>query len=364
MKLKIKNVQRPFLFDPSPKFEGWSRQQYLAAGIPEVEPMLCKEYDEKYLKKYPGIWVASEKLDGHRCIGIKTENGFRFFSRRISKVTGWYSENSDCVPHLRDAETTIPNGTIIDGELLFDWNCTSKDVQSVTGALPQKAISYQQERGFLQYNVFDVLQYGLTSLEGEKYRYRLNTLEGISLPQGFKLVSTYYWKPEYGENFRGLLEQLWEEGKEGLVLKNLESKYEQGKRSPQWLKLKEVKTFDVIITGFQEPTREYSGKAPENWIYKEKGENVTKPYAMKWIGAIEFGLLRDGEVVKIAEAKGISDADQEYIKANREELIGTVIEVKAQGIIDPKTNSLRHPRFKQFRPDKNPEECKWEGFGE
>lgn len=361
MKLKIRKKE---VLDCTPKFLGWVREDYERNLIPEISPMLCKEYDEKYLKKFPGEWVAQLKADGHRCIAVYTNEGFRFFSRRISKVTGWCSENTDCLPHLRDAKAFLPVGTILDGELMFDWECTSKDVQSVTGALPAKAIAHQIEHGFLQYNVFDILQYGFTPLNSEKYRYRLNTIEGINFPQGFKVLETYYWKPEYGENFRGLLEQLWEEGKEGLVLKNLNSTYEQGKRSPCWLKLKEVKDFDVIITGFQEPTREYSGKAPANWMYKENGENVTKPYFNKWIGAIEFGLLREGEVVKIAEAKGISDADQEYIKANREELIGTVISVKAQGIIDPKTNSLRHPRFKCFREDKDASSCVWEGFGE
>jgi hypothetical protein len=66
------------------------------------------------------------------------------------------------------------------------------------------------------------------------------------------------------------------------------------------------------------------------------------------------------KLVKVGEAKGISDADQEYIKANRDSLIGTVIEVKAQEIIDKTTGSLRHPRFSRWREDKLPQECTWE----
>ena len=89
---------------------------------------------------------------------------------------------------------------------------------------------------------------------------------------------------------------------------------------------------------------------------------VTKPYAKGWIGAIEYGVYKDGELVKVGEAKGISDTDLEYIRKNSDELIGTVIEVKANDFMDKSIGSLRHPRFSRFRPDKDAEQCTWEDY--
>lgn len=392
MKLKVKKTFETMtkLFSPTPKFQGWVKEDYERAGIPAIDVMTCKEYDPKYLKKHSkGTWIAQDKLDGHRAICICTADGFRFFSRRISKVTGWYAENSDCVPHLRDAKRFVPIGTIFDGELDFDFEgTTSKDVQSVTGALPAKAIAFQEEHGFLVYKIFDILSLGLASMEEDHLLSRMEFLKDCfshAFPPYFQQVKTYRQNSsmEYGEGFQKLLEQLWDEGKEGLVLKNTMSIYMQGKRSTEWLKRKETKTVDCIITGFSAPTKIYEGKEMSKWKYWEDTQSgcflvdtphlplvnryvvpVTKPYYMGWCGAVEFGLLKDGEVVKIGEASGITDSDREYIKAHAEELIGTTVEIECKGIVNKETNSLRHPQFKQFRPDKNAEDCLWEGFGE
>jgi len=388
-------------FDTKPKFQGWTKQDYLSANIPFIEPMVCKEFSDKYVSKFDGIPVAQEKLDGHRAICVVTDEGNRFFSRRISKKTEWMAENTDCVPHLRDKQG-LPIGTILDGELVHPLGFSS--TQSVTGSLPENAIKFQMENGWIEYHVFDILQLGSDNYEQMDYIFRASMLQQCNI---FNNVNIYIEDTLgavadklYAErnldvvcvdSFKMLLERMWEVGKEGLIIKDGKSKYEQGKRSSKWLKLKEVIDYDVIICGFQEPTREYDGKTLGDkgyWDYWEDSRGVkfekrmtvkeavnlspvTKPYAKGWIGAIEFGLLRkfgeygDVELVKIGEAKGISDADQEYIKQHREQLIGTVITIKAQGVINSATNSLRHPRLSRFRNvDKSAESCKWEEFGQ
>ena len=57
------------------------------------------------------------------------------------------------------------------------------------------------------------------------------------------------------------------------------------------------------------------------------------------------------------------DADQHYIKNNKEKLIGTCIEITAQEVIDKNKKSLRHPRFNRWRTtDKDPLTCTWDSF--
>ena len=83
----MKKLRKVSNFDLKPKFQGWTKQDYLSANISFVEPMVCKEFTEKYVNKFDGIAIAQEKLDGHRAICIVTEDGNRFFSRRVSKKT-------------------------------------------------------------------------------------------------------------------------------------------------------------------------------------------------------------------------------------------------------------------------------------
>jgi ATP-dependent DNA ligase len=93
---------------------------------------------------------------------------------------------------------------------------------------------------------------------------------------------------------------------------------------------------------------------------------VTKPWAMGWIGAIICGCYnKKGKLVKVAEVKGISDQIQEYIKAHKKALINKrVLEIKFQDFIstDPKSPSVRHPRYHRMRDDMTREDCTIEYF--
>lgn len=391
--------------DCSPKFPNWTYNMYQADPyIKFLEPMTCQECDHKNIPEEGKI--VEEKFDGHRSLCYITDNSNRFFSRRISKKTGWYAENTDCVPHLRDY-SGFKNiiGTVLDGEITMPTGEFS-DVQGVTGALPATALEKQRTCGFAIYNVFDVIYYKGINIQAmplwkrkiylhlifiqnwlpnfvEVPYYSIDSTADrfVQLKDKDKTGKYYIYEPvpKIISSFKDFLEKKWEEGKEGLVVKDMYGKYEQ-KRSKLFLKLKKTKTYDVVIMGYQAPTREYSGKTPETWEYWEgrssgvplksnfvRGSDavpVTKPHAMGWVGAIDCGVYKDGKLVKVAEVKGITDKDQEYIKAHRNELIGTCIEIKAQGIIDLETGSLRHPRFSRFRPDKNGggEDCKWEDY--
>ena len=156
-----------------PKFENWMAEDFRAANLPFIEPMTCQEFDEKYLKKFPGLWLANIKYDGFRAICIVTENGNRFFSRRISKKTDWFAENTDNVPHLRDRKG-LPVGTILDGEFIHPLGFSS--MQSAVGSLPSTGVKYQLQHGLIEYHVFDILQLGEDNYTHMDYIFRASVL--------------------------------------------------------------------------------------------------------------------------------------------------------------------------------------------
>jgi ATP-dependent DNA ligase len=394
--------------DFSPKFPNWDYDRYYNSfpTIRFLEPQTAYEADKENIPQENTI--AEEKFDGHRSLMFITPEGNRLFSRRVSKKTGWYAENTDQVPHLRDAR--IPKdfyGTVIDGELVMP---TFSDVQSVTGALPATAINNQKEKGFARFNVFDILYYKGINVQNMPLWKRKIYLAKVT--EAFDSDSIIY-TPFYCTNevyskllklffkyegekalkllnkvctaipsFKALLEKCWEEGKEGLIVKDIDAPYEQ-KRTRNYLKLKDMIYRDVVIMGYKEPTKDFDGKTDlHDWMYWEdrsqivlqKGygytvgiknptvKPVTKPYAMGYIGALTCGVYRDGKLFEVVEAKGLTDEQLEYIKTHKKELLGTVIEVKAQAFSDKSIGSLRHPRFSRYRPDKNAESCTWEDY--
>lgn len=387
----------------NPKFEKWGEVEYRDAVCRDelklIEPMTATELDDvDYSDK-----IAEEKFDGHRCVLYFTKRGVRAFSRRISKKTGYYNENTDQIPHIRDIITSIDmEGTILDGEIIIPVEgCNCRKVQSVLGAKPPKAIDFQLQNGFAILNAFDIIYYKGKPMHNQPLHKRkealisaikeikspfiklapmycteqvLKKVKGVStvLPKHLNLVDSY----------DDLYSSFTRRGKEGLMVKGIYNIYEF-KRTKYFIKMKPHLTFDVVITGYLPPDKIYEGKTLREkgyWDYwedtdtkdiicrtitlKEADEKglvpVTKYYAYGWIGSIVFSVWRDGELYEIGHTSGFDEKIREEITNKADKYIGQVIEVEAQCIINKETGTLQHPRFIQFRPDKSSEMCTFE----
>lgn len=197
-------------------------------------------------------------------------------------------------------------------------------------------------------------------------------------------------------------------GGEGVIVKPKEGKYYY-KRGWEYSKIKKFLTRDVIIIGYSDPTEEYKGKFPtiEKWDYWITSEGdvvdlsdlspehrtifkknwypdecapVSKFFANQWVGNIRFGVIVTQEeidrlpknkefniidtlientlILEVGECAGYDEEMREYITDNKDKLLGTVVEVKANELFKD-TGKLRHPRFFRLRPDKLYKECKW-----
>ena len=408
-------------------FEGLTYEDYVKQyeedkSVRFIEPMSAHELEITPDMEFSDDTIAELKYDGHRgLLFIGDKN--RAFSRRVSKKTGWYSENTDCIPHIRDISLPSLKGTVIDGE--FDYGSNSMGVQSVMGSLPETAVAFQEENGYIKYKVFDILYYKginvqklplwkrkvyLAKVIMEIFKVDSNHIEFAEIYMTkaqrhnfVKLVTDYtdnhdeedvtdlhlnhfiYERIHLVDGYYPLFHSVLDNGQEGIMTKDIHGIYEQ-KRSKAYMKVKGQSTWDCVVMGFTEPTKLYTGKELSTWKYWEVDGSleyteegieyieewclqqgvdavaVTKPYYMGWCGAIQFGVWKDGNLVHVGDCKGLSEKELDYIKSHEAELINTeaVIEVKANGIIDSSTGSLRHPRFMKWRNDKSTEQCTWE----
>ena len=145
-----------------PKYSDYTNEEdYIKGNVIGVEPMTAKEYlNEEQLEEMlsSSNYIAEEKLDGTRATLHINEDGCRIFSRRISKHTNWYVENTDSVPHLREIHAPNLAGTIIDGEMRIDGK-DFKEVSSTLNSVWDKAIYKQVEWGFITLHSFDIIYY-------------------------------------------------------------------------------------------------------------------------------------------------------------------------------------------------------------
>jgi len=151
--------------------EEWNCPESFAfAGVKGYEPMTAKELEteEKQDEQFASESnIIEEKFDGTRGINQYfsqpnvdgSETGYsRVFSRRISKKSGFYTENTDSVPHIREIDVPELDGTILDGEMFINGQ-PFKEVSSTLNCLWDKAVDRQIEKGFISLHAFDIIKY-------------------------------------------------------------------------------------------------------------------------------------------------------------------------------------------------------------
>ena len=341
-------------------------QEFLdfVSKIGAMKPATVDDTNEKQVARLHKLLLsddydAEEKIDGCHYLTY----GCRLFSTEGC-------EKTDNYPHLRDffIHLNMPN-IILDGEINYPGK-TSQFVTRVTGASEEQAISFQEETGYVHYTMWDILRTPRgTWLLDKTYRERRQILEQFyaRFIKGTSLEQYIHLTDRRTSGKKEFYEEIIASGREGVVLKKIDSCYILGKKPMwQWMKLKQQDEADFFVTGFENTKELYTGKNVADWPYWKEvnGElsPVTKNYYMGWIGAIELSAYVDGEVTKICTCSGITEELRATISNNKQAFMNRVIKVTFM----EKTEAgyPRHPRFKQFHESKVAIECTWELFKE
>lgn len=203
-----------------------------------VKPMLATLVDESFDKEG---WLFEIKWDGYRAIAEVEDGKVKLYSRNNIDLTQKY-------PQIVKVLESIHFDTVLDGELtVLDEKGRSsfQDLQNYQQTGEGNLVSSNGSK--LVYYVFDILYldgYDLTDLPLIKRKQILSSL-ALKSPV---LVSEYIEKE--GKAFFKAANDL---GIEGIVAKNEDSRYEEGRRGDSWLKIKGEKRQEAVIAGFTQP---------------------------------------------------------------------------------------------------------------
>jgi DNA ligase-1 len=136
--------------------------------------------------------------------------------------------------------------------------------------------------------------------------------------------------PEGERTFTKLNKQAVTGGYEGIMIKDPNAVYEC-KRSTAWLKLKPFIEVSLTVIGVEEGTGKNAGR----------------------LGALIVEGVDDGKTIRTNVGSGLTDAQRDEIWAERDAVIGQIVEVRADAATQNQDSegewSLRFPRFKGFR---------------
>jgi len=299
---------------------------------------------EKYMKDLN--YIAMVKYDGVWARAIISENGVIIQSRGISVVTNTYGEYQDKVPHItNELKELYPAGTVLLGEICFnDLKRDANHVGSIVRSLDDKAVKLQeQEENKLHFKIFDCLAFA-----GEEL---INNAFWSRLPSNGNIKNGKYTAKAFsGSNAKVLLESVWDDGGEGIILVKKDEPYNIG-RAKAWHSIKvkrELGEIESPVVAAIEPNKEYEGDDP-NWTYRDyAGDLVTKAYAKGWKAGVT--VVYEGRTINITS--GLTDEDAEYLSTpEAAEIIkaGKLIAVFTGMSLTP--DSVRHPRLIRLRDE-------------
>ncbi|MCX9084604.1 MAG: non-homologous end-joining DNA ligase [Candidatus Methanoperedens sp.] len=303
------------------------------------KPMLARSAETPFSSR---DWIFEVKWDGIRAISY-LEDELSIRSRNNNELI-------DNFPELSELKE-LGEGIVLDGEIIV-MNDGKADFQTLikrsqnTKALD---IDYMSRKFPSTYVIFDILEKDGKQLLDIPLMERKNILEK-SVKEG-KFVTTSLYVEDSGEPY--YLAAI-EKGVEGIMAKKKKSFYEPGKRSNNWLKIKQVKTCDCVVFGYTK------GEGIRNDTFGALILGLYDGEVPVFIGKVGTGFSRkimenlkrslDEYKVETETLKGV-DLDREitWLKA------GVVCEVGYQTITED--GKLRIPVFKKIREDKDPIEC-------
>lgn len=293
-------------------------------------------------------WIFEPKLDGIRLIAYIQKGQVKLLSRNDLDLTAKY-------PKLAAELANQPDG-VYDGELvaLDASGRPSFQLLQNSGAGKTGNLIPEDRIANLDYFVFDVLHAQGKNLREFPLLKRKRILAGL-LRLSSRVHLLEYFPKEGRKTFKACLKL----GFEGVVAKHIDSIYETGKRSHNWLKIKSALADDFVICGFTEGTgsrRKYFGSLLLGY-YNDNGKLV---YAGKVGTGFNTKLLQSlrQQLNKIVS--------QKCPFSQIPPISGSITWVKPEIVAEIKfamrtrDKLLRVPVFQRIRPDKPKTEARIE----
>lgn len=360
--LLIRGIAQAFSLDPvsiSHRIMGnWQPEftdfQTLISGDGEEDVsrpypfFLAHPWEESNESSAPSEWQAEYKWDGIRCQLISRKGQVFLWSRGEDILTHRF-------PELEALGKALPDGTVLDGELLAWRDERILPFQLLQTRITRKNPTKKQltEAPAVIFG-YDVLEWDGKDIRSQPLHKRREILENlVSQTQHPALHLSPAFVVESWETLRNLRSQASQHSAEGLMLKHRDSPYRSGRKRGDWWKWKlDPLHIDGVL------------------VYAQKGHGRRADLFTDYTLAV----WHEGRLLPFAKAySGLSDEEirkvDAFIKRNTLEKFGPVRTVKPELVFEihfegiqqsPRHKSgvaLRFPRIGRWRTDKKPEEA-------
>ncbi|MEZ0076196.1 non-homologous end-joining DNA ligase [Planotetraspora sp. GP83] len=317
----------------------------MGSGLPVYSPMLA----QPGTMPEPDEWYAHEmKWDGVRALAYIEGGRLRLISRNAKDITAAYPET------LGLARAVGGHDLVLDGEIVAFDERGRPSFEALQPRMHQRhevKIAQLMTTVPVTFLLFDVLHVNAASSIAMPYTARRGLLEQL-------VERGAHWDvpPYYRDGGAHALAESRRLGFEGVVAKRLTSPYRPGRRSPDWVKVKNFRTQEVVVGGWK------PGEGRRRGVIGSLLVGVYDQGRFRYAGSVGTGFtqatLRD-----LAERLAPLERDTPPYDEGppREEARGAhwvepVLVGEVQYAEWTGEHRLRHPSWRGIREDKDPEE--------
>lgn len=302
----------------------------------KIRPMLIGESGQPFDNS---DYIYELKLDGVRCIAYLEKGNTELRNKRNIKLLPQF-------PELTNLHEAVNTRCILDGELIVAENGLPvfHEVQRRTIMSDKFKIDIAAKQLPASFVVFDILY---TEEEGEITKRPLlerkdilnRTVTDIENLKVSRYIATYGIQ---------LYHAVEEKGLEGVVAKKKNSLYYEGKRTKEWIKIKNLQDEDFIVLGYI--PKENHMNSIILGQYNRVGELVYKGHVTLGVFGSDFAKIK---------ASGKLPQPPLHVPKGNENAIWIIPSLVCVVKYMEKTESgsMRQPVFKGLRDDKLPTEC-------
>jgi bifunctional non-homologous end joining protein LigD len=295
-----------------------------------------------------GRWAYEMKWDGVRAVVYVRDGAARVLTRNDRDVTGTY-------PELTAMAAALPRlPMVLDGEVVALDRAGRPDF----GRLQQRmhvgvpAVVRQLEHDVpVSYLAFDLLHLDGHDLTGRSYDDRRSLLEGLGLHG-----PRWDVPPAFAGAGDDAMAASAAQGLEGVVAKRRDSRYEAGRRSSAWLKVKHVRTQEVVVGGWRPGAGRRAGTIGSLLL------GVPGPGGLDYAGHVGTGFTDRvlGDLLRLLRRleRGTSPFAVPLPRPDARDAVWVTPRLVGEVAFTEWTRDgrLRHPSWRGLRPDKSADE--------
>jgi bifunctional non-homologous end joining protein LigD len=323
----------------------------------QIVPMMAR------LADLPGEdgWGFEIKWDGIRAILYARGGRIRVQNRNLRDITSRY-------PELRELGRALgAQEAVLDGEIVAldeEGKPSFGLLQRRMHVASESAVRRLAKTLPVVYMIFDVLYLDGSSTMDLPYTERRELLDGL------ELTGPAWRTPRYHRgDGAALLEASREQGLEGIVAKRLDSRYEPGKRSGAWRKVKNQLSQEFVVGGWipgkgARSSRFGSLAVGYYDVAAEEAERRGEPQKLIYAGNVGTGFTEE-ELTRLVKLLEPLRTDETPF-SGRQPPKGTVF-VEPRLVVEVEFrawthhNTLRAASYKGVRDDKDPRDVVREG---